>query len=365
MGSMAMDSAGNIALGFSVSGYDLYPSIHYTGRMKHDPPGQMTIAERSIIEGNGAQTHSSGFYGRWGDYSSMAVDPSDPLLFWYTQQYYPETSDLDWHTRVASFSFADILDINATASSSNICQGQSVALDVEVTGGTGTYDYSWNSIPEGFQSWIKDPVASPDIATRYTVTVSSGGQVKTDTISIDITPRPMVFAGNDTILCRHVAEIQLSGSAENYIAIKWMTSGDGIFTDPYILNPRYIPGINDRNDSIIDLELILFPQSPCPVISDHRIIRMDTCSAIEENQPAGNYFNIYPNPGCGVFKLYLPIDVVMVQISDIAGKLIFRKDLLSENAGELMIDLSDKPAGIYLVRFILGNRIIMRKLVVK
>jgi len=175
----------------------------------------------------------------------------------------------------------------------------------------------------------------------------------------------MVFAGNDTILCRHVAEIPLSGSAENYIAIKWMTSGDGIFTDPDILNPGYIPGINDRNDSIIDLELILYPQFPCPVISDHRIIRMDTCSAIKENDPACNYFHIYPNPGHGVFKLYLPSGVMMVQISDMAGKMIFKRDLLSENAEELVIDLSDKPAGIYLIRVIIGNRIILRKLVIK
>jgi len=238
-------------------------------------------------------------------------------------------------------------------------------LDVEVTGGTGTYVYSWSSIPEGFHSGMKNPVASPDIATRYVVTVSSGEQVKTDTISIDITPMPMVFAGNDTILCRHVAEIPLSGSAENYIAIKWMTSGDGIFTDPDILNPGYIPGTNDRTDSIIDLELILYPQFPCPVISDHRIIRMDTCSAIQENEPAGYNVYIYPNPGYGVFKLYLPSGVMMVQISDMAGKMILKRELLSENAGELMIDLSDKPAGIYLFRVIIGNRIILRKLVIK
>jgi hypothetical protein len=44
MGSIAIDSAGNIGLGYSVSGPDLYPSIRYTGRMKNDPLGRMTIA---------------------------------------------------------------------------------------------------------------------------------------------------------------------------------------------------------------------------------------------------------------------------------------------------------------------------------
>ena len=39
MGSIAMDSAGNIGLGYSVSDANEYPSIRYTGRMCHDPRG--------------------------------------------------------------------------------------------------------------------------------------------------------------------------------------------------------------------------------------------------------------------------------------------------------------------------------------
>ena len=38
MGSVAMDSAGNMALGFSVSGPSTFPSIRYTGRLASDPP---------------------------------------------------------------------------------------------------------------------------------------------------------------------------------------------------------------------------------------------------------------------------------------------------------------------------------------
>lgn len=74
MGSIAMDSYGNIALGYSVSSSDIYPSIRYTGRLKNDPLGQMTIAETEIVAGIGALT--SGFFGnaRWGDYSSMTID---------------------------------------------------------------------------------------------------------------------------------------------------------------------------------------------------------------------------------------------------------------------------------------------------
>ena len=99
MGSAAMDGDGNIALGYSVSSDTTYPSIRYTGRRVSDPLGTMTLKEQTVIAGGGSQTGSH----RWGDYSSMSVDPVDDLTFWYTQEYYPQTSSSNWHTRIASF----------------------------------------------------------------------------------------------------------------------------------------------------------------------------------------------------------------------------------------------------------------------
>ena len=41
MGSVAMDKAGNIAVGYSVSGSAMYPAIRYTGRQTTDPLGTL------------------------------------------------------------------------------------------------------------------------------------------------------------------------------------------------------------------------------------------------------------------------------------------------------------------------------------
>jgi hypothetical protein len=104
MGSLAMDGSGNIALGFSVSGQNTSPSIRYTGQLASDSAfGEMTLGEASIIAGTGSQTGSS----RWGDYSMMAVDPTDDT-FWYTQEYYQTTSSAGWQTRIGSFSLAGV-----------------------------------------------------------------------------------------------------------------------------------------------------------------------------------------------------------------------------------------------------------------
>ena len=54
MGSIAQDKMGNIALGYSKSGEDMYPSIYVTGHVPADPLGQMeeeverwTVADRA------------------------------------------------------------------------------------------------------------------------------------------------------------------------------------------------------------------------------------------------------------------------------------------------------------------------------
>jgi len=102
MGSVAQDQNGNIALGYSVSSATTYPSIRYAGRLANDPPGALSQAETTLQAGSGSQTSPS---GRWGDYTSMQVDPSDDCTFWYTNQYYSSNSDRSWNTRIGSFKF--------------------------------------------------------------------------------------------------------------------------------------------------------------------------------------------------------------------------------------------------------------------
>ena len=101
MGSIAMDKAGDIALGYSESSGSLFPSIAYTGRVPSDPLGTME-AENLAFQGSGSQT---GSLHRWGDYSSMSVDPVDDCTFWYTTEYLATSGSFNWSTRIISFKF--------------------------------------------------------------------------------------------------------------------------------------------------------------------------------------------------------------------------------------------------------------------
>jgi hypothetical protein len=99
MPSNSIDKYGNIAIGYSVSSSTVSPGIRVTGRVATDPLGQLTQGEGVIVNGAGAQTGTN----RWGDYSSMSVDPSDDCTFWYSQEYTGEVSSASWRTRLASF----------------------------------------------------------------------------------------------------------------------------------------------------------------------------------------------------------------------------------------------------------------------
>ncbi|HEY3015998.1 MAG TPA: hypothetical protein VGJ41_12855 [Nocardioides sp.] len=105
MGSAAADRFGNIAMGYSVvDAVSVYPGIRYTGRLVGDPLGQLTLGEGTIVDGSGAQTTLN---SRWGDYTSLNLDPVDDCTFWYLNEYYTAAGQAAgtnrWQTRIASF----------------------------------------------------------------------------------------------------------------------------------------------------------------------------------------------------------------------------------------------------------------------
>lgn len=130
MGSAAMDSKGNIALGYSIvdAANNVFPSIAYTGRLAGAPLGSMPEPEQTMFTGTTSQTNAD----RWGDYSSMNVDPVDDCTFWYTQQHGGARQ-----TRIGTFKFTscDQTDLRITKSDSPdpVHAGQQMTYTVTVS----------------------------------------------------------------------------------------------------------------------------------------------------------------------------------------------------------------------------------------
>jgi hypothetical protein len=102
MPSINVDAQGNMSIGYSTSSATLDPGIRYAGRLAGDPLNDLSQGEAVMTPGTGHQTSAS---GRWGDYSSMFVDPTDGCTFFHTNEYYSATSSAAWNTRVGSFKF--------------------------------------------------------------------------------------------------------------------------------------------------------------------------------------------------------------------------------------------------------------------
>src|SRR5262249_56586508 len=104
---------------------------------------------------NGSQT---GGLSRWGDYTSMAVDPSDDCTFWYTDEYLTTNGSFNWHTRIASFKFPSCgsgpsdFSIGASPSSLSVAPGPSGMSTIGTTvtsGGSQTVALSASRPPAG------------------------------------------------------------------------------------------------------------------------------------------------------------------------------------------------------------------------
>ncbi|WP_051536821.1 carboxypeptidase regulatory-like domain-containing protein [Shewanella marina] len=102
MVSGAIDAVGNIALGYSLTSDTKHPSVFAATRLVDDPLGELS-SEIELKAGGGSQQAIN--RGRWGDYSSMSVDPADDCTFWYTTEYYKAEDDntLAWSTNISSF----------------------------------------------------------------------------------------------------------------------------------------------------------------------------------------------------------------------------------------------------------------------
>ncbi|HRX97940.1 MAG TPA: T9SS type A sorting domain-containing protein [Bacteroidales bacterium] len=105
------------------------------------------------------------------------------------------------------------LIITAIANPDTICAGDPVQLDVVVTGGCGPLSYSWSSVPAGFTSSVKNPVALPVVTTTYYVTVSTNyGDSKTSSVQVVVHPLPQVDCPPFMTACEDDPPVLLNNS---------------------------------------------------------------------------------------------------------------------------------------------------------
>lgn len=182
MGGIAMDSAGNILLGYNVSGSATFPGLRYTGRHSFDPPG--TLAPEAVLVAGGASNGSN----RYGDYSSMSVDPVDGCTFWFTGEY---NTTSQWSTRIGALKFDACglpdFTLSATPPTLDVCVPDDGEYLVQV-GSVADYDeavtLSVSGNPTGTSvAFSTNPVTPPGTSTM-TISGTGGAAPGSSTITI-------------------------------------------------------------------------------------------------------------------------------------------------------------------------------------
>jgi len=192
MSSMAFDGSGNMAMGFSISSSTINPSIRYTGRLVTDPINTMGQGEAVLVAGTGSQTGQN--LSRWGDYSSMNIDPTDDCTFWYTQEYMGASGAFNWHTRIGSFKFATCgtqtandFNITPNPTSQTVAAGASATYTINtavLSGSAQIVALSVTGLPSGVTAAFNPTSVTAGQSSTLTVTAAAGTGATTAQLTI-------------------------------------------------------------------------------------------------------------------------------------------------------------------------------------
>lgn len=229
MGSIAMDKLGDLALGYSISSGTVFPGIAYTGRQVGDPLGQMTQPETTLVSGTGSQGST-----RWGDYSSMTVDPADDCRFWYTNEYI--SAGGSFRTRIGAFRFSACdVPISASGTTINATEGAgftgTVATvadpDTNATAGEYTAAIDWGDGTGSSAGTLSGPAGGPFAVNGSHIYTEEGTYTVTVTVTDTDTPSNTATATSTAI----VADAPLTMTCTDQVSGQAFTGVTASFAD--------------------------------------------------------------------------------------------------------------------------------------
>lgn len=163
------------------------------------PFGTSTSLNGSASGGTGTITYS------WTPLASIGVGANTPTPS--TTNIYSNTTFSLTVTDGNNCSGSDQMSVSlngsaitvvASATPNQICADTSqTQLQAIVSGGSGTYSFSWTCVPAGSPVWTssqQNPWVSPDVTTTYSVTANDGFNTAIASATIVVNPLPLVYS---------------------------------------------------------------------------------------------------------------------------------------------------------------------------
>jgi hypothetical protein len=181
----------------------------------------------------------------------------------YNAIYTISSNDPDGELIVPVTMHVAAVSVTVTADKDSLCFSGSTTLHANITGGSGTFTYSWTSDPPGFTSSEPNPVVAPMVTTTYFVEVSNGTVILQDEIIITVINLPEVDLGEDVSVCESGETVFDAGAG--FATYLWSNGQTGQSITVTIPGTYWVEVANDfgctKRDSVA------FIINPLPVIS--------------------------------------------------------------------------------------------------
>jgi len=136
------------------------------------------------------------------------------------------------------------------------------------SGGGGVFFPDENTL-DAVYTPTPEEISNGEVTLTLTTTGNGACSADSDQVLITINPAPIALAGQDEFICNSESFYELDGFAENFDAVSWSSTGDGIFLfDGDEFRPSYIFGEMDLETEMVQLVITAVGQQNCVDVSD-------------------------------------------------------------------------------------------------
>lgn len=229
--------------------------------------------------------------------------------------------------------------INATATPTIICAGQTVTLSA-----TGVTTYTWST-----GAMTPNTTVTPTINTTYTVNGRNAiGCLATKTVAVVVNAMPSVTAvSSASAICVGQSATLTASGATTYTWIPGGLTGTSIVVTPSTTTTYTVMGVNS-----------------CSLGINTVAVAVNLCTGVQQTSADASGFNVYPNPSNGEFTMQIAKvkENTVIEVYNNIGQLVVK---LNVSVSENKINLTKESNGVYHVRIIQDGKQIYDTKVIK
>jgi hypothetical protein len=228
------------------------------------------------------------------------------------------------------------------------CDGNGGDIDITVLGGTPGYSYLWST-----GAVTEDLMGAPAGLQSVTITDANGCDLTTSATILATTPISIVIDSirPEILSTQGGVDVTVTGGSGN-LAYNWNT-GTTTADISNLVAGTYTLTVTDLNTGCQEVVTVTVPyQLP------NSIDELENVSRLE----------LYPNPTNGLVWVNLDLNqatTVQLSVLSVTGQELQSFEPSEQLQQNYALDMSNYPAGLYLARFIIGDQVQTRKIVVE